>query len=119
MDDRRMLLLSILYQLLRWMLGLSVVLMRQDLSKDAELLVVRHENAALRRQVALVRYRPVDRVWLAALSRLVPRHRWAGVFPVTPATILAWHRRLVSRKWDYTARRQPGRPPQQKRSRNS
>jgi transposase len=50
-------------------------------------------------------------VWLAALSRLLPRRRWTEVFPVTPATLLAWHRRLVARKGDYTARRQPGRPP--------
>lgn len=34
-----------------------------------------------------------------------------GVFSVTPVTILVWHRKLVSRKWNYTARRQPGRPP--------
>jgi len=65
----------------------------------------------LRRQVAWVHYRPVDRMWLAALSRLVPRRRWAEIFSVTPATIMAWHRRLVSRKWDYTARRRSGRPP--------
>jgi putative transposase len=65
----------------------------------------------LRRQISRVHYTPADRVWLAALSRLLPRRRWAEVFAVTPATILAWHRKLVSRKWDYTARRQPGRPP--------
>jgi putative transposase len=111
MDHRRMLLLSILYRLVRWLLGLSAMLMRRDLSKDAELLVLRHENAVLRRQVARVHYRPVDRMWLAALSRLVPPRRWAEIFPVTPATILAWHRRLISRKWDYTAQRHPGRPP--------
>jgi putative transposase len=110
MDHHRMLLLSIFYRLLRCLLGLGL-LMRRDLSKDAELLILRHENAVLRRQVARVRYTPADRMWLAALSRLLPRRRWAGVFSVTPATILAWHRRLVSRKWDYTARRQPGRPP--------
>jgi hypothetical protein len=40
-------------------------------------------------QIARVRYTPADRVWLAALSRLLPRRRWAEVFPVTPATILA------------------------------
>jgi putative transposase len=110
MDHHRMLLLSIFYRLLRCLLGLGL-LMRRDLSKDAELLILRHENAVLRRQVARVRYTPADRMWLAALSRLLPRRRWAGVFSVTPATILAWHRRLVSRKWDYTARRQPGRHP--------
>ena len=111
MDDRRMLLLSILYQLVRCLLGLAAVLVRRDLSKDAELLVLRHENAVLRRQVARVRYTPGDRAWLAALSRLLPRRRWAAIFPVTPATVLVWHRKLVSRKWDYTARRRPGRPP--------
>ena len=106
-----MLLLSILYQLVRCLFGLIAVVVRRDLSKDAELLALRHQNAVLHRQVSRVRYTPADRVWLAALSRLVPRRRWAEVFAVTPATILAWHRRLVSRKWDYTARRQPGRPP--------
>jgi putative transposase len=51
-----------------------------------------------------------SRLWLAALSRLVPRRRWGEVFAVTPATLLAWHRRLAARKWDYTSRRRPGRP---------
>ena len=80
-----MMLLSIFYHLVRWLLGLTAVLVRKDLSKDAELLVLRHENTVLRRQISRVRYRPVDRAWLAALSRLVPRRRWAEVFPVTPA----------------------------------
>ena len=106
-----MLLLSILYRFVRCLLGLTTVLVRRDLSKDAELLVLRHENGVLRRQVARVHYTPADRVWLAALSRLVPRHRWAEVFSVRPATLLAWHRWLISRKWDYTARRRAGRPP--------
>ena len=105
-----MLLLSILYRFVRCLLGLTTVLMQRDLSKDVELLVLRHENTVLRRQVTRVRYTPADRAWLAALSRLLPRRRWAAVFPVTPATILAWHRQMVSRKWDYTAGRQPGRP---------
>jgi putative transposase len=34
----------------------------------------------------------------------------AAGLPVTPATILRWHRDLVARKWDYTSRRRPGRP---------
>jgi putative transposase len=54
---------------------------------------------------------PTDRVWLAALSRLLSRRCWVATFPVALATILAWHRRLVTRKWDYTARRRLGRPP--------
>ena len=101
---------SVVYLLVRCLLGCLIVLARREASKDAELLVLRHENAVLRRQISRVRYQPGDRLWLAALSRLIPRHRWGDVFAVTPATLLAWHRRLVMRKWDYTSRRRPGRP---------
>jgi putative transposase len=85
-------LLSLVYRLLRCLLGLLMVLLRSDLSKEVELLVLRHENQVLRRQV---RGRPqrdhFDRLWSAALSRLVHRPQWAEIFPVTPATILRRH----------------------------
>ena len=104
-------LLSLVYRLLRCLLGLLVVLARSDLSKDAELLVLRHENQMLRRQLrGRLRWDYADRVWLAALSRLVNRRRWPQVFPVIPATLLRWHRDLVARRWDYADRRRPGRP---------
>src|ERR1700751_1903980 len=92
-------------------LGLAVLVFRGDLAKDAELLVLRHENAVLRRHAGRVRYEPAARAWFAALARLVPRRRWAEVFPVTPATLLAWHRRLAAKKYDTSKRRKPGRPP--------
>jgi putative transposase len=72
--------------------------------------VLRHENAVLRRQVRRARYQPADRLWLAALSRQISRRRWSEVFPVTPASLLAWRPRLAARKWDYASRRRPGRP---------
>jgi putative transposase len=104
-------LLSLVYRLVRCLFGLLAVLVRSGLSKDAELLVLRHENQVLRRQVTgRLRWDHADRIWLTALSRLVNRRRWPDVFPVTPATILRWHRDLVARKWDYTSRRRPGRP---------
>src|SRR6266568_2918718 len=71
-----------------------MVLARREVSKDAELLVLRHENTVLRRQIGRVRYQRADRLWLAALSRLIPRRRWGEVFAVTQATLLAWHRRV-------------------------
>ena len=92
--------LSLIYLLVRGLLACLTVLTRHQVSKDAELLVLRHENAVLRRQISRVPYQPGDRLWLAALSRLVPRRRWSEVFTVTPATLLAWHRRLVARTWD-------------------
>src|ERR1700722_4961121 len=98
------------YLLVRCLLGGLMVLARREVSKDAELLVLQHENAVLRRQTGQIRYQPGDRLWLAALSRLIPQSRWGEVFAVTPATLLAWHRLLVARKWDYTNRRPPGRP---------
>jgi putative transposase len=87
-----------------------MVLSRGEVSKDAGLLVLRHQNAVLRRQISRVRYQPGGRLWLSALSRLIPRRWWGEVCAVTPATLLAWHRRLAARKWDYASRRPPGRP---------
>jgi putative transposase len=104
-------LLSIIYVVVRWLLGALAVIVRGELAKDVELLVLRHENVVLRRQVGLVRRTTIDRLWLAALSRLLARQRWAKVFAVTPATLLAWHRTLVARKWDDSAQRRPGCPP--------
>src|SRR2546429_1763504 len=92
------------------MLGLVVLLFRGDRAKDVELLVLRQENAVLRRSAGQVRYEPADRVWFAALARLIPRRRWADVFPICPATLLAWHRRLAAKKYDTSKRRKPGRP---------
>jgi putative transposase len=67
-------LLKIVYLLVRRIPGLAV-LFRGDLANDAELLVLRHENAVLRRHAGRVRYEPADRVWFAALARLIPRRR--------------------------------------------
>jgi transposase InsO family protein len=104
-------LLKIVYLLFRQVLGLAVLISRRDPAKDAELLVLRHENAVLRRHAGRVRYEPADRVWFAALARLIPRRRWTAIFPVTPATLLAWHRRLAARKYDTSNQSKPGRPP--------
>jgi len=77
-------LLKIVYMLTCRVLGLAVLLCRGDRAKDAELLVLRHENAVLRRHTGRARYEPADRAWLAALAGLIPRRRWSEVSPVTP-----------------------------------
>jgi hypothetical protein len=61
-------LLKIVYLLVRRLLSLAVLVFCGDRAKDAELLVLRHENAVLRRHVSRVRYESADRVWLAALA---------------------------------------------------
>jgi hypothetical protein len=87
-----------------------MVLARGEASKDAGLLVLRHQNAVLHRQISRVRCQPDGRLWLSALSRLIPRRRQGEVLAATPATLPAWHRRLAARRWDSTSRRPPGRP---------
>jgi putative transposase len=104
-------LLTIIYLLVRRVLSLAVLLWRGDLAKDAEVLALWHENAVLRRHVGRIRYEPADRIWFAALAQLIPRRRRAAIFPVTPATLLAWHRRLAARKYDTSKQRRSGRPP--------
>lgn len=77
---------------------------------DIEVLVLRHQLAVLRRQVGRPRLRRRDRLFLAAVSRALPRPRWSA-FLVSPQTLLRWHRELVRRKWTYSRRSLGGRPP--------
>jgi hypothetical protein len=93
---------------LRVVLQLSLLSFRSEEFKELEIVVLRHELAVVRRQVARPHVRPADRVFLAAASRLLPRARWRSFF-VTPDTLVRWHRDVVRRRWTYP-RRHCGRP---------
>jgi putative transposase len=104
---RRSMLFSLLYLLVRRVLGTG---RRAHDERDVELLVLRHQVRVLQRQAKRPCLRRIDRMLLAAASRAMPRDLWSS-FMVTPQTLLRWHRELVRRKWTHHRGGLPGRPP--------
>jgi transposase InsO family protein len=97
----------ILYRLLTDLARLAV---RSGRSKDLELIVLRHQNAVLRRQIGRPALTDDDRTLLGAIAAALPcrlRHGWI----VTPDTLLRWHRQRIAKHWTQPPARRTGRPP--------
>jgi putative transposase len=103
-----LLVVSLLYLLFRRVLAVAALRLRSPEFKELEIVVLRHELAVLRRQIARPQLHETDCVFLAAASRLLDRASQRSFF-VQPDTLLGWHRQLVRRRWTY-ARRRAGRP---------
>lgn len=102
-------LFALLYLLVRRAVRLAAG-SASNLHNDIEITVLRHQLAVLKRQVGRPHLRRRDRLFMAAISRVLPRSRWSS-FAVSPHTLLRWHRELVRRKWTYRRNASGGRPP--------
>ena len=96
--------MRLLYLVFRHLVAWLGLLARSSSSKNAEILILRHELAVLQHQVSRPRLSWADQAVFAALARLLSQ---AGRLQriVTPATIMRWHRDLVKRRWTPPRRR--------------
>jgi putative transposase len=101
-------LFSVIYVIVRGLLRL-VPTRGEDRDREVELLVLRHQVKVLSRKAGRPKLRRVDKVFLSAAARMLPRERRSSLL-VTPATLLRWHRELIRRKWTYRSK-SVGRPP--------
>ncbi len=103
-------LFALVYLLLRRVLRLIASSSNELMDIEVELVVLRHQLRVLKRQVGRPRLRRLDRLFMAAIARVLPRARWSSLV-VSPQTLLRWHRELVRRKWTFARRSAGGRPP--------
>ena len=102
-------LIRLIYRSLNMLLSWLALLARSSASKNAEILVLRHEVAVLRRANPKLRIDWADRALFAGLGRLLPRALRAHRI-VTPATLLRWHRQLIARHWTPQVPKTPSAP---------
>ena len=101
---------ALVYLFVRRVVRLVIGSSNELMSTEVEVVVLRHQLKVLKRRVGRPRLRRRDRLFMAAISRALPRARWSS-FLVSPQTLLRWHRELVRRKWTYARRSPGGRPP--------
>jgi putative transposase len=101
---------ALVYLLLRRVVRLIAGSSNGLTNTEVEVVVLRHQLMVLKRQLGRPRLRRRDRLFLAAISRALPRARWSS-FVVSPQTLLRWHRELVRRKWTYRQAPTGGRTP--------
>ena len=103
-------LVDFLYSLIRVLVDVVQTSNGDQAKLQAEVLVLRRQVQVLERQIKRVRWRPADRMLMAALRDRIPQSAWAGLL-VKPETVLGWHRDLVRRRWAaYRGRPRRGRP---------
>ncbi|WP_421106408.1 integrase core domain-containing protein [Streptomyces sp. NEAU-S77] len=95
-------------QTFRWL----ALLARSSATKDAEILMLRHQLTIARRAQPRPRFSWSDRAVMAALLRMIvsKQRRSQVALLISPRSVLRWHARLIAWKWTYPSR-SPGRPP--------